>query len=356
MSLNVNQCKTQNELLLATLMKFYENRDFLKRMVSIINGESRISLRIVDWFVTNFAKKYFTVYDIPNHLGEMVRFKVYHEYKLKLKAYAKVRFDPFCRWERISIPYDDANYMETTLGQLNFFKWAIENQIINETKSACIKCKKEFTTKYSLARHINENRCRIIKEKIRELAKYNINIKNECKQQKKQKKLEQLINLEQLDNLKKQIEIETKNIETKQIENLQIQIKLQEQELQVLRQIKHAQTNTLPIENKDKFETNFIYLIIEKEYITNNEDIFKIGKTTQKRLKRFDKYKSGSILLSYNRCTNCHTSEKEIIELFKTKYKQRLDIGLEYFEGNHEDMIDDIYSTIKFNKEPIIKN
>jgi hypothetical protein len=141
MSLNVNQCKTQNELLLATLMKFYENRDFLKRMVSIINGESRISLRIVDWFVTNFAKKYFTVYDIPNHLGEMVRFKVYHEYKLKLKAYAKVRFDPFCRWERISIPYDDANYMETTLGQLNFFKWAIENQIINfiETNYAIIE-------------------------------------------------------------------------------------------------------------------------------------------------------------------------------------------------------------------------
>jgi hypothetical protein len=141
MSLNINQCKTQNELLLATLMKFYDNRDYLKRMVSIINGESKISLRIVDWFVTNFAKKYFTVYDIPNHLSEMVRFKVYHEYKLKLKAYAKVRFDPFCRWERISIPYDDANYMETTLGQLNFFKWAIENQIIDfiETNYAIIE-------------------------------------------------------------------------------------------------------------------------------------------------------------------------------------------------------------------------
>ena len=78
----------------------------------------------------------------------------------------------------------------------------IENQIINETKSACIKCKKEFTTKYSLARHINENRCRIIKEKIRELAKYNINLKNESKQQK-QIKVKQL---EKLENLEKKIE------------------------------------------------------------------------------------------------------------------------------------------------------
>jgi hypothetical protein len=50
---------------------------------------------------------------------------------LKLKAYSKKRFDPFCRWERISIPYDENSYMETTIGQLNFFKWAIENKIID---------------------------------------------------------------------------------------------------------------------------------------------------------------------------------------------------------------------------------
>lgn len=124
-------CKTQNELLLNNLLNFYENRDHLKKMIAIINGESNISLRIVDWFVTNFSKKNFTVYEIENHLGEPARFKVYNEYKLKLKAYSKIRFDPFCRWERIRIPYDDDNYMETTLGQLNFFKWAIENRIID---------------------------------------------------------------------------------------------------------------------------------------------------------------------------------------------------------------------------------
>jgi hypothetical protein len=50
---------------------------------------------------------------------------------LKLKAYSKKRFDPFCRWERISIPYDNEKYMETTIGQLNFFKWGIENNIID---------------------------------------------------------------------------------------------------------------------------------------------------------------------------------------------------------------------------------
>ena len=46
-----------------------------------------------------------------------------------MKAYSKKKFDPFCRWERVTIPYDD-KYIETTTGQLNFFKWAIENQIV----------------------------------------------------------------------------------------------------------------------------------------------------------------------------------------------------------------------------------
>jgi hypothetical protein len=124
---------TQNDILLKHLMEFYDVRENLLRMMQIINGESRISLRIVDWFVTNFAKKNYTVYELPIRRGseEMTRFKVYNDYKLKLKAYSKRRFDSFCRWERVSIPYDGEKCMETTIGQLNFFKWAIENKIID---------------------------------------------------------------------------------------------------------------------------------------------------------------------------------------------------------------------------------
>ena len=130
-STTINTCTSQNYLLLKNLEKFYENKDYLKKMISIINGESIISLRIVDWFVTNYAKKNFVVYDIKDENGEKVRFKVYNDYKLKLKAYSKRRFDPFCRWERISFPYDENKYVETTIGQLNFFKWSIENNIID---------------------------------------------------------------------------------------------------------------------------------------------------------------------------------------------------------------------------------
>jgi hypothetical protein len=120
----------QNDLLLNNLMSFYDNVDNIDKMLGIINGASKISLRIVDWFATNYAKKNYTVYNI-NNTTYTKRFKVYVDYKLKLKAYSKKRFDPFCRWERINVPYKDGNMIQTTIGQLNFFKWALENKVID---------------------------------------------------------------------------------------------------------------------------------------------------------------------------------------------------------------------------------
>ena len=125
---------TQNDLLLKNLVVFYntEENDNLDKMLRIITGDSKISLRIVDWFATNYAKKYYTLYVIDQTVDNIARrFKVYDDYKLKLKAYSKKRFDPFCRWDRISIPYKDGKCIETTIGQLNFFKWALENKVVD---------------------------------------------------------------------------------------------------------------------------------------------------------------------------------------------------------------------------------
>ena len=110
--------QTQNSLLLKNLINFYNSDNNMDKMLSIINGESSISLRIVDWFATNYSKQYYITYDINNK----ERFKVYVDYKLKLRAYSKKRFDPFCRWDRISVPYKDGNYIQTTIGQLNFLE------------------------------------------------------------------------------------------------------------------------------------------------------------------------------------------------------------------------------------------
>ncbi len=146
---------TQNDLLMKCLMDFYSDKNRLHEMMNIINGESNISLRIVDWFVTNYAKKFYTIYELPverNGKTIVSRFKVYNDYKLKLKAYSKKRFDPFCRWERITIPYNDDNCMETTIGQLNFFKWAIENNIIDFIKKNYEDIEKDMNDRNSISK------------------------------------------------------------------------------------------------------------------------------------------------------------------------------------------------------------
>ena len=147
-----NTYTTQNELLLNNLMEFYKDETYLSRMLKIITGESKISLRIVDWFATNYAKKYYTLYPINELNGQTRRFKVYFDYKLKLKAYSKRRFDPFCRWERISIPYKSGTCIETTIGQLNFFKWAIENRVIEYIEENYDTIEKDMNSRNSTSK------------------------------------------------------------------------------------------------------------------------------------------------------------------------------------------------------------
>ena len=150
--MSVLNCTTQNDLLLNNLMAFYKNEENMSKMLKIITGESKISLRIVDWFATNYAKKYYTLYNIEDSGGNLRRFKVYVDYKLKLKAYSKRRFDPFCRWERISIPYKGESFIETTIGQLNFFKWTLENNVIKYIEENYEAIEKDMNSRNSTSK------------------------------------------------------------------------------------------------------------------------------------------------------------------------------------------------------------
>lgn len=164
---------TQNDLLLNNLLDFYKSNDNIDSMLRIINGESKISLRIVDWFATNFAKKYYTVYNLESK----GRFKVYNDYKLKLKAYSKKRFDPFCRWDRISIPYQDNKFIQTTIGQLNFFKWALENKVIKFIEDNYNLIEDDMNSRNSCSRKkeiINDNKTRKKREELSVLASKSI--------------------------------------------------------------------------------------------------------------------------------------------------------------------------------------
>ena len=105
------------------------NIETIKKMVDIINADSIISLRVLEWVVTKSNKK-----SVNIKIGDNEYFSINIMYKAQLKSYKKKNFDPFRRDKKFYYKYnplDDNKKVLTTLGQLNFFKWAISNKIID---------------------------------------------------------------------------------------------------------------------------------------------------------------------------------------------------------------------------------
>lgn len=133
-----------------SLTEFYSKGDNMKRFLDIVgysNEENNnpgkknvVSRRILDWFVTSYSKRHNITYDLYDPLlnkdspkrtiGEMAPFNVYRDYRAQLKSIQKEYFDPFMRRERIRFYYETDKYKTTTVGQMNFFRWALSNKII----------------------------------------------------------------------------------------------------------------------------------------------------------------------------------------------------------------------------------
>lgn len=127
---NANTALDNKELLMLSLAKFYKNNAFASVIMPIIEGKSEVSLRLIDWFVTNYSKKYGTILQWTEDDGTPYHFNVYINYRLQLKAYSKHQFDPFRRRDRILFYFNKDDSIETTIGQLNFFKWVLQNKIL----------------------------------------------------------------------------------------------------------------------------------------------------------------------------------------------------------------------------------
>ena len=53
-----------NDLLLNSLTSFYDKDDHLEVLTQILSNQKKISLRLIDWFTTNYSKKYNIIYII----------------------------------------------------------------------------------------------------------------------------------------------------------------------------------------------------------------------------------------------------------------------------------------------------
>ena len=123
---------SQENMIIKSLEKFYEDDVNINLFIPIINSESRISIRLIDHFVTKYSKNNKIAFKIKE--GEVEQnFNVHTSYKQQLKAFQKRHFDPFSRGDRI--PYFmGESCVITTIGQLNFFKWFISKKIYDYIK------------------------------------------------------------------------------------------------------------------------------------------------------------------------------------------------------------------------------
>ena len=114
------------ELIINSLQRFYATCPALAKVMPYLVGEATISLRIIDWFVTKYSRKNFTSYELNGQ-----RFVVYKSYKGQLDAYNKQYFDTNCRRERIQFSIEGYPPFVTTIGKLNFFRWALETNLLD---------------------------------------------------------------------------------------------------------------------------------------------------------------------------------------------------------------------------------
>jgi hypothetical protein len=120
-------CK--QELIVNSLQRFYSGCEDKAEVLKLLEGTSDISLRLIDWFVTNYSKQHNISYILNGQ-----EFLVYTNYKSQLKAYSQKLFDPFCRRERILFQIQGFPMFQTTVGKLNFFRWAIEKGVLTYIK------------------------------------------------------------------------------------------------------------------------------------------------------------------------------------------------------------------------------
>jgi len=162
------ECKP--EMVISSLQKFYTSHPEIDKVIAYLNGEAPLSLRIIDWFVTKYSRKNFIRYPLNGQ-----EFLVYLSYKGQLKAYSKQYFDPNCRRERIMFKIPDYDQFMTTIGKLNFFRWALESNILQYIEQHEDEIRKGYNV--------------YLKDLIQTQKNNKVNVKDQLKEQKEQSRV-----------------------------------------------------------------------------------------------------------------------------------------------------------------------
>ena len=130
-----NNLTTTEELLLSSVLAWYNREaDRVEQLMQFIERNKCLSLRVIDWFVTNYSRNTPIMLErdgLPRDL--------YKDYHTNLSCYKKKYMDPFARRKRITIEIFGKTQRTSTIGQLNFFRWFLGSnirQLLDERKHA----------------------------------------------------------------------------------------------------------------------------------------------------------------------------------------------------------------------------
>ena len=128
---------TREQRIMRHLLEFFTHSANFKQILDVVVFKTRyLPLRLLDWFVTNYSKKNDVCYNIKRPRGTLETFRVFRSYRAQLKGGKKKEFDPYCRGDTIVLEYEspidgEKVAFETAICQLKFFKWAIENLVLD---------------------------------------------------------------------------------------------------------------------------------------------------------------------------------------------------------------------------------
>lgn len=170
-----NCIETREQRIMRPLLEFFAKEVNLKILLDIVVFKTRnIPLRLLDWFVTNYSKKNDICYHIKRPNNTLENFYVFRSYRAQLKSYKKKEFDPFCRGSTIVLQYESPTdeklnvVFETAICQLKFFKWSIENLVLNYVESNYTDIYNDMKTNSSKSQKTTQNNT---KKKKTELSK-----------------------------------------------------------------------------------------------------------------------------------------------------------------------------------------
>lgn len=113
------------ELLKEKLLKGFSKKR-LCILGDILEHKKPCSLRIIEWFVSSYAREKRVIYNLNG-----IPFNVYSSYKdEQMSSYNKKLFDMYRRMPTFNLKVED-RVITTTVAQLNFFNWLMKNKILD---------------------------------------------------------------------------------------------------------------------------------------------------------------------------------------------------------------------------------